>query len=253
MKSKKTTGLIFEPFVRFVIEFHNQMELYVRILQNELEDNVKLQEQEVGLLYEAFLIKVTAEWELFLHNILAYCVALDTSAISNYLQLELPAKLSFDNSFAILNGLDFISITSVSELKNMVKKILSDRYNPFKAFETNFLNTIDEMYTLRNYIAHKSTRSKIRLGKMYKDRHQISIFKTPGEFLTTKSTFRGNEMTIFQDYLGTLLCIAVEIWKILDPASYLFVYEDDSTEEGLFIGMAKMRLVFDRLTIENGL
>jgi hypothetical protein len=240
---------VFEPFLKFVIEFHNKADLYGSILKNEIKSNPGLLDDEKGLINEAFLIKITAEWELFLHNILAYCVAMDTSVVSKYLELSLPAKMSFGNAFAVLNGLDFISITSVNELKNISKKILFDAYNPFKQFDNSFINTIDEVYALRNYIAHKRKRSKIRLSKMYRDKHHINEFITPGKFLLTNTTFQGVDTTICDNYFGMFLCIAVEIWKILDKKSYEFVYEDDSTKEGMFLGMAKMRAVFEKLTL----
>ena len=253
MDSQNGTKIVFKPFLRFIIDFHNRVDLYGRILKQEIDANPVLQIGEVGLIYEAFIIKISAEWELFQLNILAYCVAMDTSRISKHLELSLPKKISFDNAFAVLNGLDFISITSVADLKNISKKILEEDSNPFKQFENGFLNRIDEVYALRNYISHKSKRSKIRLEKMYRDKHQINEFIFPGNFLVATKTNENMKTSNFGEYVGTFLCIAVEAWKFLDIGSYEFVYKDDKSKEGMFLGMAKMREVFKQLTIENGL
>lgn len=251
MKSKKEHKIQFEPFIKFVIEFHNTSLSYSNILNNKIAQHPEiLDKKDMAQVEEAFLVKHMADWETFTLNILSYCVAIDTSKISEHLDLELPKKLSFDNAVAIINGLSYLSITSSSELKGLARKILSEKSNPYEQFTTKFLKTIDETYTLRNYIAHKSKKSKLSLQKMYKDRYQIDTFIEPGDFLSQTLKNDIGEYPRSHQYYGNFMMIATMIWRHLDPKSYEFVYEDENTNEGWLKGMVKMNQVFEHLTKE---
>lgn len=246
-RMKEVTPVIFQPFMKFVIEFHNDITLYGSILKNEFPKVSALQNEDIVLLEESYLIKVVAEWESFTHNIIAYCIAIDTTAMSKHLELNLPKKISFDNAYSILNGLQYKTITSSNELKSLTRKILTDQYNPFLQFEKSTLNSIDDLYSLRNYIAHKSQRARERLLTMYRNRYAKISFVEPGYFLTEPNEL-GSKITRRDLLYGKLLFMTLEIWKFLDKDSYIFVYDDDTTEEGMLKGLAKMQSVFHYLT-----
>jgi hypothetical protein len=251
MNSKDT--IVFEPFIKFVIEFHNSAEVIGTLVRGKLQDRNLLSEEEIGLIEEAFLIKHIAEWEIFIQNIFAYCVAIDTTALSGHLELTLPKKISFDTAYAIINGLNFFNITSTDELIGMSKKILTDTTNPFKQFDKKFLNAVDEAYILRNYIAHKSKKSQKRLEKMYKERHNIESFIPPGKFLRQEFTDYIGTRIRTDLYYGTFMTIATKIWQFLDPKSYQFVFEDESSIESFSRGVLKMKFVFAQITKDNKL
>ena len=239
----------FEPFMKFIIEFHNSSLSYNQ-LTNKVAENPIFTEDEIALVEEAFLVKHLAEWETFLHNIIVYCVAIDTSQLSKYLDLDLPKKLSFENATAVVHGLNYLSLTSSSELKGLAKKIITEQNNPFDQFQPKWLNHIDEVYALRNYVAHKSRKSKTNLMKMYANRHHIKEFISPGSFLSKKEKNELGEYPKSHLYYGSFMSIATLIWKHLDSKSYNFVFEDDKTREGWLRGMIKMSKVFEIMTIE---
>ncbi len=227
---------------------------YAKLLRTKVQKVDTFSSHDIELIEEAFLIKHVAEWETFIQNIFAYCIAIDTTALGDHLDLDLSKTIRFDNAYAILNGLNFFTISSTDELKGMAKKIITEKNNPFPKFDKKFLNRIDEVYTLRNYIAHKSTRSKKRLAKMYKDKYQISSFITPGNFLRQiESDEKFGDCLRSDLYYGAFMTIAVDIWKHLDSKSHKFVFEDDSTVEGFVKGVAKMNWIFDKITEENKL
>lgn len=242
----------FDPFLKFVIEFHNNSLSLNRILATKIIPNKKLfNELEIAKIEEAFLIRHVAEWEIFLQNMLAYCVSLDATELSKFMHLQLPKKLGFDNAVAILNGLSYLSIQDSKNLKSIARKILVKEHNPFDQFQPICMNKIDEVYSLRNYAAHKSTKAKRSLLKMYKDRYNINEFIEPGIFLSTviEDDEVGN-LPRSNFYYGSFMTMATLIWRFLNKESYDFVWEDDMSKEGWLKGMAKMSLVFEQLTRE---
>lgn len=243
----------FAPFVRFVIEFHNNAMSYAKLLRTKINQVETLTSEEIELIEEAFLIKHIAEFEVLIQNLFAYCVAIDTSNLSEHLDLDLPKKIRFDNAYAIINGLNFFTITTTDELKGLAKKIIVEDNNPFKLLDKQTLNRIDEAYIIRNYVAHKSKRSKKRLLKMYKDKYQIDDFILPGAFLKQKdSNLLGNPYRA-DIYYGAFMYVSTFTWKHLDPTSYKFVFEDETSEEGIFLAFSKMNQVFSILTKDNNL
>lgn len=243
----------FEPFMKFVIEFHNASLSYNQLLNKITAKPDLFDHNDIVSIEEAFLVKHLAEWETFINNIIVYCVAIDTSQVSNFLDLKLPNKLSFENATAIINGLSYLSITSSTELKGLAKKIITEKNNPFNQFQMKFLNQIDEAYALRNYVAHKSRKSKTSLMKMYLNRHKIKIFVKPGSFLAERIKDQAGDYPRSHLYYGAFMTMATMIWRHLDPKSYNFVYEDEMSKEGWLEGMVKMNLVFETLTKEFNL
>lgn len=240
----------FKPFMKFVVEFHNSSLAYNQ-LTNKVSSNVGLfSTEEIALVEEAFLVKHLAEWETFLHNIIVYCIAIDTTLLSKYLDLDLPKKLSFDNAAAIIHGLNYLSITSSTEIKSLAKKIITEANNPFNQFQPKWLNHIDEVYALRNYVAHKSRKSKNSLLKMYKNRYQMTEFISPGLFLSKKEMNELGEYPKSHLYYGSFMSIATLIWKHLDLDSYKAVFKDDMTREGWLRGMVTMSYIFEKMTNE---
>ncbi|WP_418510816.1 hypothetical protein [Corallibacter sp.] len=249
MKNKKELNKIqFEPFMKFVIEFHNASLSYNQLL-NKIADKPELfNTDDIASTEEAFLVKHLAEWETFILNIIVYCVAIDTNQISKFLDLELPKKMSFENATAVVNGLSYLSITSSSELKGLAKKIITEKNNPFEQFQMKFLNHIDEAYALRNYVAHKSRKSKSSLLKIYNNRHNIKEFIEPGKFLAERIKDEIGDYPRSHLYYGKFMTMVTMIWRHLDPKSYNFVYEDENTNEGWLKGMVKMNQVFEIMT-----
>ncbi len=243
----------FEPFMKFVIEFHNSSLSYNKLLNKVFEKKEFFDEDDISSIEEAFLVKHLAEWETFVLNIISYCVAIDTTQIAKYLDLELPRKLSFENATAIINGLSYFSITSSSELKGISKKIITEENNPFDQFQNKFLNQIDEVYALRNYVAHKSRKSKTSLVKMYSNRHHMNSFIEPGKFLSERLSNELGEHPRSFTYYGAFMTMATMIWRHLDPKSYNFVYEDENTNHGWLKGMVKMNQVFEVISKEYGI
>lgn len=241
--------IVFAPFVKFVVEFHNSTKTYGELLRTKIQKVELFSSQDLDLIEEAFLVKTVAEWEQFLLNIFTYCVAIDTTALAEHLDLDLSKTIRVDNAYAILNGLNFFNIRSADEIKGLSKKIITPENNPFLDISNDVLKKIDEVYILRNFISHKSKNAKKRLVTMYKNKYQINQFISPGEFLRVKQ-----EDGLFRSdyYFGIFMTISILIWKFLDPNSYKKIF-DETSQETYWASIARMAIVFNRLTVENNL
>jgi thiamine pyrophosphokinase len=61
--------------------------------------------------------------------------------------------------------------------------LLPDISNPFLEVTSNQAKRIDEVYAIRNYLAHYSAKSKRTLQHVYKTEYEMTKFLEPGRFL----------------------------------------------------------------------
>ena len=223
MKQNKIT---FEPFLKFNIIFYNEIEALI-ILSEKLNVEKEILSDEKSILHEAFLVKLAAEWEFYCHCILAYCISLNTQNLSRELHLNLPQKIGFNNAYAILNGVNFISIKGVDDLISKSKKYICTENNPFIKVDRKTLKNLDTILTFRNYIAHQSLTSKERLNKFYSSKNLK--FMKPGDYLLMN--YDKDNYSNCRALFAALATLSTEIWKILDLTSYNFVYGEYETLE----------------------
>lgn len=100
--------------------------------------------------------------------------------------MNLPKTISYDECVAYLNGLGYFDLKSASNLKSIGRKILTDKKNPFQNISSESKNNIDDFYSLRNYVAHKSSKSKRTLIKTY-SKYKQNEFIEVGDFLLSKT------------------------------------------------------------------
>lgn len=221
--------MTFEPFIKFNISFFKEIETII-ILAEKMNLEKDISKQEQIIMQEAFLVKLAAEWEFYCLNILAYCISLNTSKLSNELHLSLPKKIGFNNSYAILNGVNFITIKGSDDLISKSKKYICEENNPFLKIDRNLLKQLDTVIILRNYIAHQSDNAKERLNKLYISKNLK--FMKAGEYLL--SFFENTDYSNSRKLFAGLATISTEIWKILDANSYNYIYgEYDALEKAM--------------------
>jgi len=68
--------------------------------------------------------------------------------------------------------------------------VLCDVNNPFKLIANPTANKIDEVYIIRNYLSHLSTKSERSLRQMYQDSYKLNNFRRPGDFLLSYNAKR---------------------------------------------------------------
>lgn len=263
--------VVFEAFVIFNIQLNKGLVSKSKIIE-KIQKDTSLNNIEKQLSLEAILVKIAADWQFYILNIFSYCIALNTDKLQNQLDLSLPKKLSFNNAYAILNGLNFFTFRSSSELKNLSKKYIIENLNPFLKIEQAYINDIDELSILRNYITHKSNNAKKRLLKFYQNNVKLKLekdeFISPGEYLM-KSYHDGQyEVRFIDSLLSKLSVVSLEIWEFLDKNSYEYIFKEydeleksynanpekmdlEHLENEFFRTIHKMNLVFDQLDNER--
>jgi len=132
---------------------------------------------------ESVLIRLCAYWEFFTDGHLVDCVNKDSSRLSQFFGVSIPANPSKDLCQALLFGEKYRDFRAFDELKAFTKKILPDNNNPFLAISKRHGFKIDEVYCIRNYLSHYSAKSKRTLFDMYKKKYKMTRFLEPGQFV----------------------------------------------------------------------
>ena len=170
--------------IMYMARIHSQAEfLFAKVLalRGKVYSNYEASE-----IIEAFTIKTICDWEWYAEKMICECLKRDTSQLSKQLELNLPKTISYDECVAYLNGLGYFDLKSASNLKSIGRKILTDKKNPFQNISSEAKNNIDDFYSLRNYVAHKSSKSKRTLIKTY-SKYKQNEFIEVGDFLLSKT------------------------------------------------------------------
>jgi len=182
---------------------------------------------EASEIIEAFTIKTICDWEWYVEKMIYECLKDDTSQLANQLALTLPKSITKDECVAYLNGLAYFDLKSVSNLKSIARKILIESKNPFERISSEARNQIDDFYSLRNYVAHRSNKSKKTLIRTYKKYNQDKFIEV-GEFLLGK-TRHDNRTIRFQDFGGAFWLAAFNIMEFLYPKTYKWIVQEENT------------------------
>ena len=71
----------------------------------------------------------------------------------------------------------------MGDLKGYSKRILPVSGNPFLKISSSNANGIDEVYRIRNYLAHYSSAAARSLKMLYKEKYGMTRFLEPGHFV----------------------------------------------------------------------
>jgi hypothetical protein len=139
--------------------------------------------QEKRDLAESVLLRLCANWESFVDEHLVDCVNCDHSQLSTFFGVTIPANPSKDLCQALIFGDGFRDFKSFGDLKGYTKRILPTASNPFLAISDAHHKRIDEVYRIRNYLSHYSTKGRRSLMALYRDEYRMERFLEPGQFL----------------------------------------------------------------------
>ncbi|MCB0533490.1 MAG: hypothetical protein KDD14_14910 [Saprospiraceae bacterium] len=152
------TTIGYQYTIMYMARIHSQAEfLFSKVLANR---GKLFSDYETSELFEAFSIKTICDWKWYVERMICECLKDDTSKLGEQLDIKLPNSITTDECFGYLNGLGYFDIKSIGNLKSIAKKILKDTKNLFKKISNEAKNKIDDFYSLRNYVAHKSKKSK---------------------------------------------------------------------------------------------
>ena len=134
-------------------------------------------------LAESVVLRLVANWENFVDEHLVACVNCDHSKLNDFLGVSVPGHPNMNLCRALLFGDGYRDFQSVGALIGFSKKLLPTGSNPFLAINASHKSKIDDIYKVRNYLAHYSTKSRRVLWRMYKSRYRYERWIEPGRFL----------------------------------------------------------------------
>jgi len=189
-------------------------------LDNMIEDNdflVKIKGarnivkslDEKREVFEAYVFKICANWEILAESLIIDCLNKDTTRYREFTGFGIPKHCSRETCKALILGTGYLDCKSVADLKQKAKNMLVPQYNPFKKIPPKMSDTIDDFFRLRNYLAHYSESAKRSLEKMYQKRYRLKYFKTPGVLL------------LAEDRKQRVPRMAVYIFNFMDTANIM--------------------------------
>lgn len=194
---------------------HNKLEISIdELIRNGLEvvaDNFSINNHSQRilkeLLLESFLLRSCAYWEYFLEKEIILLIKLNPESFKNYYQLSSNLSLNINLIRAIIIGDTYRDWHNIQGLKGHLQKIIDPKANPFIDLTNEQHESLNFIYTLRNYLSHYSEYSKKKLLSVYKTKHEYRRFIEPGGFLAKG---KGKH---FESLLHNFILISVTIRK----------------------------------------
>lgn len=158
-----------------------------RVVAAQRVIRTKTEKQDVA---ESVLLRLCAHWERFVDEHLVDCVNVDHSKLTDFLGVKIPRHPSRNVCQAVLYGGGYRDFKGFGDLKGFSKKVLPDPSNPFLAVTQAHADKIDEVLTIRNYLAHYSAVAERSLERVYKKNYTLRRFEEPGRFLLAHNSRR---------------------------------------------------------------
>jgi hypothetical protein len=211
-----------DPAFRNILVYLSRTDSLIKFVDEKI---IKLRgrlfsDLETHEIIEAFVIKYICDWEWFIERHFTHLLTRNTSKLAEYLTLKIPQIITFDEGTAILNGTGYFDFKNCTDIKSQGKKFLTVENNPFPAIEKDVTQNIDNLYIIRNYIAHKSNKSKKTLTKFYSE-NGITNFIEPGEYLIKLHVGEtAPKFTNLYTHTFSLFMSVFQMWESLFPKSF---------------------------------
>lgn len=151
-----------------------------KVLNAQRVINTKQEKQDLA---ESVVLRLVANWESFVDEHLVACVNRDHSKMHDFLGVAIPPNPNMNLCRALIFGDGYRDFPDTGALIGFSKKLLPESSNPFLAISKSHRNKIDDIYKLRNYLAHYSVKSYRVLWGMLKTKYQYERWIEPGKFL----------------------------------------------------------------------
>lgn len=146
---------------------------------------VKSRNEKRGI-FEAFVFRICANWEILVEDLFIDCFSKDTSMFQSSTGFNINKHLDLETCRAIILGSRYLDFRSIDDLKKQAKRNIMPQCNPFKEIPPLNGSKIDEFFTIRNYLAHYSDVARRSLDRIYKEQYGLRRFVMPGIFLLAK-------------------------------------------------------------------
>lgn len=154
--------------------------LTLRVLRRD----TGLTAQEKGHSLEGFALLLASYWEELVNDDFVDALNRDTSQYGETVGISLPRNLPRDVCFGLLVGYGgYLDFKNVGDLIQRAKGLLVLANNPFRYIPQPSRRTIDDFFTLRNYLAHRSHKSYRSYSRMMRVRYDYERVPNPRVFL----------------------------------------------------------------------
>ena len=179
-------------FENSLYNFHLNMNYDIDLLMKiETAKAVVKHKEDKRSIFEAFVLRICANWEILVNDLLIDCLNHGTSRYSEFTGFNLPKNISRETCKAVIMGTGYTDFKSVGQLKQMSKQMLISECNPFTTITASNGRKIDEFFILRNYLSHYSYAAERALSNMYHNTYKMIRFLEPGVFLLAKDRHEG--------------------------------------------------------------
>ena len=167
--------------------FENNIEDLIRYAQEIIADfpyERKIPSKQKEMLLESLLLRACALWESFIERELIVSINWDPSQLISKFDLPEKTNPNIRLTRAIVFSDSFRDFHDIDRSMSFFKEVIVDKLNPFKKITRIQKEKIIFAYKIRNYLAHYSEFSKIKLFRAYqKEPYKYRIFLEPGKFL----------------------------------------------------------------------
>lgn len=151
---------------------------------NNTDDEHLIDWEDKYLLIEGTFLYLVASWDLLVEEDMIVLFSADTRRLCQTLDYDLPKTISKGEAEAILLSLrGYMDFRSVSDILDIARKCLVEPLRLFKFIPQHARNMIDQIYIIRNHIAHFSLRSRVAYERAVLQAHNLSRYRSPGRFL----------------------------------------------------------------------
>lgn len=137
-------------------------------------------------IFEAFVLRICANWEILVEDLFIDCFSKDTSMFRSFTGFKIDRHINRETCKAIILGTQYFDFKSIDDLKKQAKQTIIPQCNPFKGIPKLNGSKIDEFFKIRNYLAHYSDAARRSLDKVYKRQYGLRRFVEPGAFLLAR-------------------------------------------------------------------
>ena len=173
-----------------IVQNHRDFETHLDVLDKVAAQIVARQMgtdlTESNVLAEGLVLTLAGYWEEVVDEDFVDALNRDTSVYATRIGVELPKNLSRDICFGLLIGDGYLDFHDTGDIVGKSRKVLVPANNPFDHLTNTVRKSIDQFYILRNYLAHRSQRSKRAYVATLKKDFQYRQFIRPGVFLRTE-------------------------------------------------------------------
>jgi hypothetical protein len=167
--------------------FENNIESIIRYgleIISDLPYRKPVPPEEKEMLLESLLLRACALWESFIEKEIILLINIDPGQLRKKFDLPLKGDLNIKIIRAIIFSDSFRDFHDLDRSMSFFEEVISDKFNTFKTIKKEQNNKIIFTFKIRNYLAHYSEFSKLKLYNAYQRQpYGYRRFLEPGKFL----------------------------------------------------------------------